>query len=137
MIAYALAIGIPAAVFIGGCVAISRHRFREDGDPFNWQGTVPAAPGQCSCGAPLACREPAGKAEAAALDVMAGEPDRPVSHDGEETVLERAVRTLPAYVTEAGGHDGDSDAAVASMWNRIQARELNEKLRADAEAGTP
>jgi hypothetical protein len=53
MIGYALAIAIPVAVFIGGCAAILHHKYRdEDPAPFNWQGTVPAAPGHCSCGVP-------------------------------------------------------------------------------------
>ena len=55
MNAYLLAIGIPVAVFAAGLAVIVRHDYRDAGtDPFNWQGTVPAAPGLCSCGAPHA-----------------------------------------------------------------------------------
>lgn len=57
MIARALATGIIlAAAFVLWLLLrfwLLRDR-DEDTSPFNWQGTVPAAPGQCSCGAPHA-----------------------------------------------------------------------------------
>lgn len=40
----------------------------------------------------------------------------------------------PDYVLAAIGHDGDTDECVTSMWNRIQARQLMELLRAEEEA---
>jgi len=50
-----LAIAVPVTVFLAGCAAIMRHRYRDDDPaPFNWDGTVPAGPGLCSCGAPHA-----------------------------------------------------------------------------------
>jgi hypothetical protein len=71
----ALAIAIPAAVFLGGCAAILRHKYRdEDPAPFNWQGTVPAAPGHCSCGAPHARKLAPFPGDAPVLAAPAAEP---------------------------------------------------------------
>ena len=47
------------------------------------------------------------------------------------SVAAAVVPALPDYVLAAIGHGGDSEACVESMWNRVQARQLRELLRAE------
>jgi hypothetical protein len=114
MIAHTLAIGIPAAVFLSGCAAIARRKHRdEDTTPFNWQGTVPAAPGQCSCGAPHARKLPPFPGDPAPVPAV--------------TVI--PARTTPGYVTDAlDGHD-NADDFLASAWKKIDGLRLAEQIR--------
>jgi hypothetical protein len=114
MIAYTLAIAIPAALFLGGCAAIARHKYRdEDSTPFNWQGTVPAAPGRCSCGAPHARK-------------LAPFPGDPVPVPAVTVIPPPAA---PGYVTAAlGGHD-NADDFLASAWKKIDGQRLAEQIR--------
>lgn len=75
--------------------------------------TVPG-PGMCGCGAPKC-------------------PPQPAPFPGDEPVQAAAGPVpVPGYVAEAIGHDGDTEAWVVSAWNRIQAGELREKLRAES-----
>jgi len=110
-----LAIAIPAAVFAAGCAAIVRHRYRdEDPAPFNWQGTVPAAPGVCSCGAPHAV-SPAAPFPGDPAPLPAPVLDPPPSK--------------PEYVTDAlDGHD-DAEGWLESRWRKIDGQLLAAQLR--------
>jgi hypothetical protein len=151
----ALAIAIPAAVFLGGCAAILRHKYRdEDPAPFNWQGTVPAAPGHCSCGAPHAAKLAPFPGDTPVLAAPAAEPGHaawcrlgqhppavPCSSEPEPEP-EPAVEPVPAgadstpraaaapgYVTAAlGGHD-NADDFLASAWKKIDGQRLAEQIR--------
>jgi hypothetical protein len=117
-VSYVLAIGIPVALLIGGLAAIMlRDRRDDDPAPFNWQGTVPAAPGQCSCGAPHARKlTPFPPATAPALPEMIAAP----------------VATspgVPAYVRdELNGHD-NADDFLESRWRKIDGERLAEQIR--------
>ena len=110
-----LAIAIPAAVFAAGCAAIVRHRYRdEDPAPFNWQGTVPAGPGVCSCGAPQA---------------SAPFPGEPEPEPEPEPDPEPEPYAAPEYVTTAlGGHD-DAAGWIESRWRKIDGQLLAAQLR--------
>jgi len=158
MNAYLLAIGIPVAVFAAGLAVIVRHDYRDAGtDPFNWQGTVPAAPGLCSCGAPHAVSPDAPfPADPVPLPAPVIEPRR---YDGTDpglpggwvhddgtpcpeylapdngtrwwcTTHEQYLRRpAPEYVTTAlDGHD-DPDGWLESRWRKIDGQMLAEQLR--------
>ena len=80
----------------------------DDGINFNWQGTVPAGPGMCSCGAPHAKLRP---------------------FPGDPAPLPAPVApAAPEYVRDAlGGHD-DADGWVESRWRKIDGQRLAAQL---------
>ena len=82
----------------------------DDGSSFNWQGTVPAGPGLCSCGAPHAVS-----------------PDAPFP--GDPVPLPAPVPpSRPEYVrTALDGHD-DADGWVESRWRKIDGEMLAAQL---------
>ena len=122
MNAYVLAIGFPVAVFLAACAAIVQHKYRDDDpSPFNWQGTVPAMPGMCSCGAPHAKLKP-----------FPGDPApllaAPVIPPPEHSPDWQTRAMTPGYVTTAlDGHD-DADGWVESRWRKIDGQMLAEQL---------
>ena len=118
MTAYVLAIGIPVVLLAAGLTAIARHTYRDEDDiKFNWQGTVPAAPGLCSCGAPHAV-SPDAPFPGDPAPLPAPVPDPPPSR--------------PEYVTDAlDGHD-DPDGWLESRWRKIDGQMLAEQLRDSA-----